>query len=77
MQRRALITPVQAFSSEELTQRTIERRGVEAAIWAMPIVNSDAMRQAHFRDAKAAYGDIRRWQRQSSAGSSDAPEALI
>src|ERR1700737_716923 len=60
----ALITPAQAqsnapvptptFSSEALTQRTTERRAVEAAIWGMPIVNFDAMRQACFRDAKAA-----------------------
>jgi hypothetical protein len=35
-----------AFSSKDLTQRTIERRAVEAAIWGMPIVSFDAMRQA-------------------------------
>lgn len=31
---------------------------VDAAIWAMPIVSVDAMRQAFFRDAGAEYGDI-------------------
>jgi len=59
VQSSALITPALAqqnvslrtvtFSSAELAQRTIERRGVEAAIWGMPIVNFDAMRQAFFR----------------------------
>jgi hypothetical protein len=29
----------------------------------MPIVSFDAMRQAFFRDAKAAYGDIMFWSR--------------
>ena len=34
----------------------MERRAVEAAIWGMPIVSFDAMRQAFLHDAK--YGDI-------------------
>jgi hypothetical protein len=55
--------PMPTFSSEALSQRTIERRAVEAAIWGMPIVNFDAMRQAFFRDAKAAYGDIMFWSK--------------
>jgi hypothetical protein len=38
-------------------RRTIERRAVEAAIWGMPIVSVDAMRQAFFR-ADARYGDV-------------------
>jgi len=46
------------FSSEELARRTIERRAVEAAIWGMPLVNTDAMRQAYFRDVGAKYNDI-------------------
>jgi len=53
-------------SSEELTQRTTERRGVEVAIWGMPIVNFDAMRQAFFRDAKATYSDIMFWSKPGS-----------
>jgi hypothetical protein len=39
----------------------LERRAVDAAIWAMPIVSLDAMRQAYFRDGKAKYGDIIWW----------------
>jgi hypothetical protein len=52
--------------SEGLTRRTIERRAVEAAIWGMPIINFDAMRQAFFRDAKAGYGDIMFWSKPGS-----------
>jgi hypothetical protein len=43
--------------AEQLDRRMIERRGVEVAIWGMPIVSFDAMRQAFFR-AGANYGDI-------------------
>lgn len=51
-------TAVKTSSPNELLQRTIERRAVEAVIWGMPIVSFDAMRQAFFRDAGAKYGDI-------------------
>ena len=44
--------------ARDLSQRTLYRRAVEAAIWGMPIVSVDAMRQAFFRDAGAQYGDI-------------------
>jgi hypothetical protein len=47
-----------APSAAELAERTLHRRAVEAAIWGMPIVAGDAMRQAYFRDADAQYGDI-------------------
>src|SRR5262245_4009864 len=46
------------FSAKELTRRTMERRAVEAAIWGMPIVSVDAMRQAFLRDARGKYNDI-------------------
>jgi hypothetical protein len=45
-------------SLQDVSQRTIQRRAVEAAIWGMPIVSVDAMRQAYFRDAGAKYNDI-------------------
>jgi len=45
-------------SSEELEHRALQRRAVEAAIWGMPIVSVDAMRQAFFREAHARYNDI-------------------
>ena len=44
------------FSSEELAQRTIERRAIEAVIWGMPAVNFDRMYQAMVHDAKAGEG---------------------
>jgi len=47
-----------AYDKQALQQRTLERRAVEAAIWGIPIVSFDAMRQAYFRDAKAKYNDI-------------------
>jgi hypothetical protein len=36
----------QKYSTEDLTRRAIERRAVEAAIWGMPLVNVNAIRQA-------------------------------
>jgi hypothetical protein len=53
-------------SSAELTKRTLERRAMDAAIWGMPIVSFDMMRQGFFRDAKAHYGDIMYWSRFST-----------
>jgi hypothetical protein len=50
----------QPFSPAALTRRVIERRAVEAAIWGMPLVNVDAMRQAYFR-AGAKYNDVIFW----------------
>jgi hypothetical protein len=47
-----------AFTSSELAQRALHRRAVEAVIWGMPLVNTDAMRQAYFRDIGAKYNDI-------------------
>ncbi len=35
-----------AFTPEQLAERTLHRRGVEAAIWGIPIVNFDLMFQA-------------------------------
>lgn len=54
------------FDSADLTKRTLERRAVDAAIWGMPIVSFDVMRQGFFRDAKAHYGDIMYWSRFST-----------
>jgi len=55
----------QQFSAEDLARRTIERRAVEAAIWGMPLVAFDAMRQAFLRDAGAQYSDIVYWSTQA------------
>ena len=42
-------------------ERLLQRRAIEAAIWGIPLVRFDAMRQAFFRDAQAIYGDIAYW----------------
>ena len=54
----ALSVQAQTYSSEQLARRTIERRAVEAAIWGMPIVAMDAIRQGFLRDMGAQYNDI-------------------
>src|SRR5215510_675934 len=54
----ALSAQAQNYSSQELARRTIERRAVEAAIWGMPIVAMDAVRQGFLRDTGAKYNDI-------------------
>lgn len=41
----SLDAQAQTATSAELSQRAIERRAVEAAIWGMPAVNTDLMRQ--------------------------------
>ena len=46
----------QTFSPAEFTERTLQRRAVEAVIWGMPAVNYDLMFQAMVRDAKAGAG---------------------
>jgi hypothetical protein len=46
----------QDFSAEDLAQRTIERRAVEAVIWGTPAVNFDRMYQAMVHDANAGDG---------------------
>jgi hypothetical protein len=54
-----------AFTPAQLAERTLHRRAVEAAIWGMPLVNFDAMRQAYFRDAGAKYNDVMYWSKPS------------
>jgi hypothetical protein len=48
-----------------MTDRLFSSRAVDAAIWGMPIVSFDALRQAYFRDAKARYNDIAWWPKGS------------
>jgi len=48
----------QDYSAADLARRTIERRAVEVAIWGMPIVAMDAIRQGFLRDIHAKYNDI-------------------
>ncbi len=48
---------MQAHTQFRADHRTIARRGIEAAIWGMPLVAVDALRRAFFA-AGAKYGDI-------------------
>ena len=41
----AISALAQNFSADELNNRQIHRRAVEAVIWGMPAVNYDLMRQ--------------------------------
>jgi len=45
-------------TSAAASRQELHELAVETAVWAMPIVSFDAMRQAFFRDASANYGDI-------------------
>lgn len=54
-----------AYDARQIERRTLERRAIEAAIWGMPLVNFDAMRQAYFRDARAKYNDVLYWSKSS------------
>jgi hypothetical protein len=38
--------PAQQFTAEQLAERAIERRAVEAVIWGIPAVNYERMLQA-------------------------------
>src|SRR5262245_55186034 len=51
-------TPRPSRSASTTSLRTL---AIDAAIWGMPIVSFDAMRQAFFRDAQARYHDIVYW----------------
>lgn len=46
------------FAPGDIAKRALHRRAVEAAVWGMPIVSVDAMREAFFRDVVTKYGDI-------------------
>jgi hypothetical protein len=46
-------TYAETFSTDELAQRAVERRAVEAVIWGMPAVNYDLMLQAMLRETPA------------------------
>jgi hypothetical protein len=51
------------FSPEQLHQRSIERRAVEATIWGMPAVNTDLMLQEMLAKTPAKVGQVVYWGR--------------
>jgi hypothetical protein len=50
--------PLDNCQGTKLIERTKYRRAVEAALWGMPIVAADAIRQGFLRDIGAKYNDI-------------------
>jgi len=58
-------TATQSSRAEDLDRQSLQQRAVTAAIWGMPIVSMNAMRQAFFRDAKANYNDVVFWSKPS------------
>ena len=52
----------QNFSPDELANRAIERRAVEAVIWGMPAVNAELMFRA-MKDANADFNQVVYWSR--------------
>src|SRR5215471_17541991 len=53
-----VLARAQTLSPDQLAQHTLQRRAVEVAVWGMPIVAIDAIRQGFLRDMKASYNDI-------------------
>jgi hypothetical protein len=58
----AFFARAQDPSSQEVSNQTVERRGVEAVIWGMPAVNYDLMYQAALRN-KAQFNQVVFWSR--------------
>lgn len=52
-----------AASADDIAARTIERRAVEAAIWGIPAVNYDLMRQEMLMKTKSKVNQIIYWSR--------------
>ena len=52
-----------AFTPQELSERTIERRAVEAVIWGIPAVNYDLMLQESLTRTKAKVNEIVYWSK--------------
>jgi hypothetical protein len=55
-----------AFTSDQIAERMLHRRAVEAVIWGMPIVNFELMMKA-FAKAGGAYNQIAYWSRPVTA----------
>lgn len=57
------LAQAQDLSPQNLQQRQIERRAVEAVIWGMPAVNADLMLQEMLSKTKAKANEIVYWSR--------------
>jgi hypothetical protein len=47
-----------AMSAQELNERTVQRRAVEAVIWGIPVGNNDRMYQAMVSAANDSFNQI-------------------
>ncbi len=56
-------TPARHLSSNELSERAIHRRAVEAAIWGMPAVNYNLMYREMVRKVNGGFNQILYWSR--------------
>jgi len=56
-------TAISLYIPSQLWERTIHRRGVEAAIWGMPAVNYELMYQEMVRKAGGGFNQIVYWSR--------------
>lgn len=52
-----------SFAQDKVDPKLQEQNAYKAALWGMPIVSFDAMREAYQRDAKAEYNDIVYWSK--------------
>lgn len=59
----AMGSTAHALSPDELKQRTVERRAVEAVIWGIPAVNYDLMLQEMLTKTKGKINEIVYWSR--------------
>jgi len=55
----------QSFSADDLNNRLVHRRAVEAVIWAMPAVNYDLMLQAMLKKTEGKINQFIYWSRPS------------
>lgn len=56
-------TTALAYSPEELNDRAIERRALEAVIWGLPAVDYDLMLQEMLNKTKGKVNEIVYWSR--------------
>ncbi len=57
----AIMATMVLFSTHavaDIKDRMVERRAIEAAVWGMPIVNFQAMRDGLKKDAGFGYNDV-------------------
>jgi len=57
------ISQAKELSAQEIADRSVHRRAVEAAIWGLPAVNYDLMLQAMLRETTAKQNEFVYWSR--------------